>query len=179
MKASYYNYLVNNGDNYILYNTFSDEIILMRPEIHSIYVENINCIDKIREIHSSFYDCLLSKRAIVEDNENEVDCFVKNWYYREQNTRTFTFTINPTLNCNMRCWYCYETKKRMIMGDSVIQRIIAAVENKCKDTQYENIVLSFFGGEPLLTLEKIIKPIINRVEEICTLHDKQLLLGYP
>lgn len=48
MKTSYYNFVLENGDQYILYNVGSDEIIILHPELYELYISNIGCVDKLK-----------------------------------------------------------------------------------------------------------------------------------
>jgi|GEM_PF-3840016 hypothetical protein len=61
MKPSIYNFVFDNGSNYLLYNAASDEIIVMGEELYKLYTENLNDIANIQCHHPKFYDYLLSK----------------------------------------------------------------------------------------------------------------------
>ncbi len=64
--------------------------------------------------------------------------------------------INLTNNCNLRCEYCFVD---FAPERSTLEVAKAACEYLLKDTK-EKPNLWFFGGEPLLELESIIKPIV-------------------
>lgn len=61
----------------------------------------------------------------------------------------FDLTLIVTHNCNLSCVYCYEhnkdTKKRMS-----IETAKMALSQYLTDGEYEDITISFIGGEPLL-----------------------------
>ena len=68
---------------------------------------------------------------------------------------------------NLRCWYCYEKHKRKsIIDEELIENIYNHVLLKYFEDKYEQLQLSFFGGEPMLAGSKVTK-IINKVSDFC------------
>ncbi|WP_440486177.1 radical SAM protein [Segatella hominis] len=176
MKPSIYNFVFDNGSNYLLYNAASDEIIVMGEELYKLYTENLNDIANIQCHHPKFYDYLLSKGAIVDDSCSESDSVIARWKANEVNANTFTITINPTMDCNMSCWYCYEKRNvKTKMDQTVADSVLALIKNICVSVNdYETILLSFFGGEPMLYFDEIVFPLIEKALEICKANGKKL-----
>lgn len=73
-------------------------------------------------------------------------------------------TILPSLACNLRCVYCYETRDAGVMGDEVQAAIVRLAQTRVQPGG--SLAVTWFGGEPLLNL-----PIIERLSrsfmEIC------------
>lgn len=72
-------------------------------------------------------------------------------------------TIAPTVSCNLRCPYCFETKKpsgvmSVEVADSIIKYIESHQDNKWVD-------ITWFGGEPLLCPD-IIEYILEKITGI-------------
>lgn len=61
------------------------------------------------------------------------------------------YIIHLTQNCNLRCKYCYEKKKEKEISLKNIQLLI---DNEIK-RKSEYVVLTFYGGEPLLKKDLI------------------------
>ncbi|MGO4888980.1 radical SAM protein [Anaerobacillus sp. MEB173] len=61
--------------------------------------------------------------------------------------------IMPTEACNFRCTYCYESFPRGNMSGEVLAGLKKFVETKAG--QLSNLMVSWFGGEPLLALDEI------------------------
>lgn len=179
MKTSQYNFLLENGDRYILYNACSDEIVILQPELYDLYVEHLNSIDKLAEKHAEFFNYLVEKQAIVPDDEDESLKVIEQWKEKEEQSDTFSFTVNPTLGCNMNCWYCYEKRKDSVMSDAVAERVARSMESLCREEpRYKRFALSFFGGEPLLYFDTVVKGLIARAREICGRYGKGLSLHF-
>jgi uncharacterized protein len=61
-------------------------------------------------------------------------------------------TIAPTMDCCFRCHYCFEKKEEKYINSETIDNIVKYVENQ-KDLN--GILLTWFGGEPLMAIDKI------------------------
>ena len=65
------------------------------------------------------------------------------------------YTILTTMECNARCFYCYEKERTKIpMSDFVIDKVLKYI---VKTHSKNKIGLSWFGGEPLYNLKVIDK----------------------
>lgn len=88
-----------------------------------------------------------------------------------EETSLFNAVINVTDNCNLRCPYCFtEHNTRVIdLGTmkSAIMFIINQYENKKHNLKTNRKPgFTFFGGEPMLHFEDIIKPTVLWTEEM-------------
>ncbi len=73
-------------------------------------------------------------------------------------SRLYNVVINMTLDCNLDCWYCYESKiPGSRINDETIQIIQKNIIHHYKEAPYRELKISFFGGEPLMQFEAIKK----------------------
>ncbi len=70
---------------------------------------------------------------------------------------TFLLTIAPTLRCNFKCGYCYESQQPSTMNEETEKALLAFGERHLKRSQ--RLMITWFGGEPTLCL-----PIIERLQ---------------
>ncbi|MBI4722400.1 MAG: SPASM domain-containing protein [Candidatus Stahlbacteria bacterium] len=79
-----------------------------------------------------------------------------------------SLTIAPTLECNFECKYCYEREKKIIknitMGDAEEEKLLEFLTNKV--SKIETLFITWYGGEPLLELNRIIS-LSNKMKQIC------------
>ena len=151
-KLSIYNVYIENMKEYaIIYNTCSGKICKISKPLDIIY--NKNVIDLLTqkgflvdERIDEFQELLNVSRSIAEDtNHPNVD-----------------ITLAPSLKCNMRCKYCFEngikleSKLNVITEQTLedVENFILGIANR---ESVENLNLIWFGGEPLLESELIIK----------------------
>jgi uncharacterized protein len=76
--------------------------------------------------------------------------------------------LMPTEQCNFRCVYCYENFRNGAMPKETIDAVRSLLSSRIGDLRY--LVISWFGGEPLLALDAIAS-----VSE----HIRTLLLSNP
>ncbi|KXY70739.1 radical SAM protein [Bacillus pacificus] len=115
----------------------------------------------------STMDRLFSKYDFYS-SENEVD---KVWDdYKEQfQEKFFHLIILPHENCNFRCVYCYERFEKNKMDLDIENGIVNFVKEKLKNNNFSHLVVSWFGGEPLLAvdvIERLSKSFISLCDEL-------------
>ena len=52
--------------------------------------------------------------------------------YVDNDDSTFELIINPTLDCNFHCWYCYENH---LKGSKMDEGIVSAITTLIRDIQ--------------------------------------------
>lgn len=52
------------------------------------------------------------------------------------------------------------------------------IKSISQSPKYNHIILSFFGGEPLLYFKQVVLPIVNGAKEICNRENKSLSLNF-
>lgn len=177
MKHSLYNYLSYINGSAVLYNALSDEMALLEPTLAKMYQQQT--LEEIHGIHPTFYEFLISKGFIVDDTTDEFQQCIDIWEQDDNDPSRFSITINPTLDCNMRCWYCYERHDAdRSMDETVLRNIIQLIEIKTSDPKLKFLHLSFFGGEPLLKYNTIVQPLIERAQTLCNKWNVALSIGF-
>lgn len=78
------------------------------------------------------------------------------------NNHLLTIVLYLTGYCNLKCNYCFEQRFPEKMTLAIAEQAINwAIQNKQKATKLKVL---FFGGEPLLEFNTIIKPIIEKYQ---------------
>lgn len=159
-KPSVFNYYMEYAGRDIVYNTLRHEIAELTEAERSIL--NSECI----EISGS--DCdeitvgLVHDRFLVPIEENETQTYME--FYdlcraraRKPKGKNF-FKIFTTLECNARCFYCFEPDhSRKPMTPETVDAVYDYIIKTKTD---DKIALYWFGGEPLCN--------INAIDHLCT-----------
>jgi uncharacterized protein len=104
---------------------------------------------------------------IVDDTINEREKVWGTFIASVFDDSTFKLTVNPTLSCNFRCWYCYENHEaKPRMTPDVFDKLKKAIAIIA--TKYQCLELSFFGGEPMLEFNTLVHPLIDYVHHIAS-----------
>ena len=89
---------------------------------------------------------------------------------RELFSNELHLIIATTLDCQFRCFYCYESHPKVYMTDDVKQAILKLVEKHAMSGT--NISVVWYGGEPMLDFGTI-QFLSDRFIEICERHRVQ------
>ncbi|MCP4365300.1 MAG: radical SAM protein [Planctomycetes bacterium] len=84
--------------------------------------------------------------------------------------RILSLTLVPSLNCNLRCTYCYQERDTRKMSERVCDEIVLEVERRLSTDGFEGLEVDWFGGEPLLALD-IISTLSNRLIKLAEKHN--------
>lgn len=163
MVFSKYNNIVEvTSTTVALYNALTDKTLFLRKSD----LENPSGNLKNKMVKYGF---------IVQDSLDETAQFVEYAKSVENSREPFHLIINPTINCNFNCWYCYEKHVFSKMKQSTILQIGKLVERLYK--QHDNIQLSFFGGEPLLYYKSVMLPILGHIKKYSHAHSKEFAVN--
>lgn len=167
MKESAYNFFVPYKDRVICFNGISGKVFSVSREDE---FEEIERYIKSPNNHNSLTDFLKRNKFIIEDSTNEVELFKLNNRIAVFDN-SFHLIINPTLECNFNCWYCYEKSIKGRMSEQTKERILRLVENIASEGKMRKLIISWFGGEPMLYLRQIIYPISLSARKLCEKHN--------
>ena len=83
--------------------------------------------------------------------------------YKKKKKKMESLVLNVTNACNLKCKYCFVHKEEphFMSLETAIQAVEYGQKNKRKDSFF----IVFFGGEPLLCYDTIIKPLVEYVKE--------------
>uniref|UniRef100_A0A7V0Z5M9 Radical SAM protein n=1 Tax=candidate division WOR-3 bacterium TaxID=2052148 RepID=A0A7V0Z5M9_UNCW3 len=92
---------------------------------------------------------------IVEENTDELS-FLKFRFYRGAfSGRNLSLILLPTRVCNFKCVYCFEKEINDTMTDEDCKNILQFVRREIYIRKPEALVVSWYGGEPLLAFNTI------------------------
>lgn len=167
MKISKFTKLVNiNSQTSILYNTFSRQYITLLPEKKEKILNFLKEINRgvYSEEEIKIFSELTKKKIIVFDEENEIERIRELEYKACHRNDKFEIVIYATNRCNFRCAYCTQEHVEKNLKKETIEQIIEFIEKTAENV--DEIELNWFGGEPLLQYNDIVK-ILKRANAVC------------
>lgn len=169
-----------SSGNRALFNYVNDSAIILTPKLYEIIEPLIigGEFSEIEQQHPRLYQSLRGKEFIIDQHDSA--SWVLGLLEKKLcSSKIFRLTINPTLDCNLRCWYCYQTHTRnCYMSADTKDAVLNLAKKKIADNQLEAFHLSFFGGEPLLRASKIALPLAREIANLCQIYDKRLRLHF-
>lgn len=167
-------------DIHVFYSMATDSIVTVSAEIFNIIAHHTNDLREIGRIHPDLFDRLRQAKILIKTEVvDEATEIIKNWKNHDANPEHLKITIIPTLQCNLRCWYCYENHDTTLkISKDTIQAIKLYIEHAAQRESIKKIIVDFFGGEPLLCFDTCVKPIVLFAEQICNKYSKSLGIAF-
>ena len=166
-KLSKFNYhCLNDAGELLLFNSylgFNSMCKIKNKTVQRLFLEN----------HTSLTDEILLKlvkKGIIVANELDEDMKLKSLITDTIASQRLGLTISPTEGCNFRCKYCYESHDNLNITNEVKENIIIFVRNNIH--KYTNLHVSWFGGEPLLSL-KTVQDMSKEFMKICNFNRRK------
>ncbi|MDR3047881.1 MAG: radical SAM/SPASM domain-containing protein, partial [Bacteroidales bacterium] len=123
-KKSNYNYFVDYRENKkLLFNGLTGACFCITSSEYQVLEPLLNDTEKFESEYPSDLQRLYKLGYLTESDFDEIAYMkYKNRQAVFQN-KAYHLTINPTLECNFRCWYCYEEHPKGYMSKATIARI--------------------------------------------------------
>ena len=106
--------------------------------------------------------CTTTARAqIFTDFKDKYQAISSFRYSETECAHPTTILLGVTNQCNLKCDYCFVKQNPQEMSFEVAEQAIQWVKENQKITG-NGMAVNFFGGEPLLKFDDIIKPIVEK-----------------
>ncbi len=152
----------------LIYNSLSNNLAVLETDE---YAQLIECKKGTMNIYNpELLNELIRGGFLIEDNVDELKTIRLSLQKERFRTDHLSITIAPTLDCNFSCIYCYEqqSKDSIYMNEDVENAIVQFVKAKIKNISILNV--TWYGGEPLLSVSSIQK-LSEKIIEICDQND--------
>jgi len=169
MKFSKYNLIVPGKDEeqFFLFNTFNGSCfnidrltadIVRKKSIESLSEEN-------KELFTL-------SNVIIQDNINEDHIFAYLQGHVRYDTKKVVSTVLLTLDCNLRCPYCFQglDKATETMTFDQADKYVSFIINTTKKNDAKSVFILLFGGEPLINVDVGIY-ILEKIKLFCDEND--------
>ncbi len=182
MKLSKFNTSIFHKGKFIYHNSLTQQFLLLEPLLMDLLnaAKDEHNIQGIEEVHEELYKSLMSNGFIVSKETDEIQK-VRDLIKEVDNQEdSYHLMVNPTMNCNFNCWYCYETHiKGSKTSPGTLQKITNYVENIMTNKPgLKRFILSFFGGEPLLYFNDVVLPLMQYTYHAAKRHNLELGVSF-
>lgn len=175
MKWSKYNRLIKSQNNYLLYNSLSNSFAELDSDTY-YSLKQFAPGDEIKNIDESLSFELSRIKSIVTSDDIELAKIRYATLKHRFSNGKLLLTINPTLDCNFRCPYCFEGvhNKKLVMSESTENKIVSFIKASGK----KRVDITWFGGEPLMGYESINR-LTKKILELDILYNASMITnGY-
>ncbi|MFI7275050.1 radical SAM protein [Streptomyces sp. NPDC049879] len=115
---------------------------------------------------------LAARHAVVDTAEDELASVLGAYREGSDAPGSRKITIMPTSYCNMACDYCGQEHFKAPVDNARVERVIRRVEGVLADPATGEVVVTWFGGEPLLAL-RVVREMTARFTAAAGRHGKR------
>lgn len=177
---SKYNVVVDKTDNLVtVWNTKHGSLVEFEMEVFDLLSKNYFEDARIQKD----FKAMIKEGFVVDKALDELEEILFQAKQKQYSTGQdmFALVIAPTLNCNYHCPYCFESlvkHDKGIMSEEVINAIVDTISNKiAQSNSLKKVKITWFGGEPLLTYDKVIVPLQKRLSDLCMENNKEFIVN--
>ena len=165
---------INRGQLLLVGLHLRNAIIIEQSTFDAI-ADNLLSHSNLPDDTFSLVNELMELKIIVKRDTDELNEIAKLSLASRVLNNTFSAIVIPTMSCNLRCSYCFQSHKDHASGltSTANMQIIEYLRSQLQNNRYRNLHIRWFGGEPLLSTDSI-KLITKETRKLC----KELNLSY-
>lgn len=157
MRLSKYNtFIASKKLGCFVYNALSNTLIEMDEAHYALLSSFQGGHGSAFDADKDFYDLLRKHFVLAEPDEEQDQLFVQHYQRQAQcfKSSSLVLTIAPTLRCNFRCPYCFESSQATgrSMDADTTKRLAQWIQTH---QDINKLQVTWYGGEPLLAFETI------------------------
>ena len=157
MDPSRYNLFFKAKDGrYLLVNTFTRSKVFVDDELKNVIESGV-----FDQVDSRIVEQLLTLGVITDTDE--LQKFTELYKKRVFMPFEYEFTIIPTYQCNLNCYYCDHSEKTL--SREALEKFKEFFSKELEKGEFENVAIRIAGGEPLLYPQLL----INLLKELAAI----------
>lgn len=117
------------------------------------------------ELPEAVFKALKDGGFLVPRHLNEYD-YIRTRYTISRMRAPVRFVIAPTLDCNLKCFYCFEGKSKGTMAAGVQEALVSFAASRIQERRAGGLTVEWYGGEPLLALDVVVR-LSAKFQSIC------------
>jgi len=183
MQASMFNVRVplDGRDDVFLMNTFTDAQLIVSRDVVEL-LDRVEGYEPASDTERETIEQLTANGFVVTNRAKEREDLKS--FFREvrEGTETLKITVLTTLQCNFACDYCIQgdhgdyNKSAAKMSMEMAARLENWVESRLDTLAPERLVLTFFGGEPLLNMP-VLYYLAEELHQACAARGVTLVIS--
>jgi uncharacterized protein len=169
MKGSKYNILCTTDEGEKLaFNATTCALAVVEDRFINL-LEDINNIDfdVLNEEDKSLINDMKLGNFIIDNEIDELEQLKFRNKVGKFSSSSLGLTIAPTLNCNFKCPYCYETPQTHLMSQDTQKGLLEFIDKNTRNVK--RLSVTWYGGEPLIGID-IINKLSEDILKICSIN---------
>lgn len=163
-------YKIDNNKKVLLHNSRTGKVITLDNKSFDI-LKSVHTVTEFYDnINKLKIDSSIIRDFFSNDDEDKIEVY-RMLHEIKYNDDRLIITIMTTMDCNMKCEYCYQNNlvnRSLYIDEKMAIQIKDWVLKKINSLNPKNVIIHFYGGEPMLNidiLKIVIPPIMKKCEE--------------
>lgn len=174
-KLSRYNLVISYENFKLMYNTLCNSLVCYTLSEYEVIKELLGCLALFEKEYPTLFYGLKSAGFIVDEGNDELE-MVRSANRRIVFDKEYChLTVNPTLDCNLTCWYCSTEYAKAAhcgrMSDETVEKVKRHISYLIEQQRIKRFHLDWFGGEPLMYFNEVVDPISSFAVNLCMKYD--------
>jgi uncharacterized protein len=157
VHPSRYNFSVSHNGGAALYNARTGALLQLDGADTLSLTSHLCKPDfKVEEnaFSAEFFRQLVAGGFVVDSTFDELMA-VREAYWKARGETPFVLTITTTMECNLGCYYCYETRSGAALSTGQLDDVLRAAREGISRSPFRSLHVDWYGGEPLLNISFI------------------------
>lgn len=91
---------------------------------------------------------------------------IRKTYWDARGATPLVITITTTMDCNLGCYYCYESRTKEKIASTNIDSLVTSVRESLQMSKSSSLHIDWYGGEPLLNFDLLVGASFA-LQELC------------
>ncbi|MBF6643410.1 radical SAM/SPASM domain-containing protein [Chryseobacterium indologenes] len=147
-------------DKYVIFSTRSCKVLLLQKENYQSLING-----HFDTITAEIKNQLITALILVPSFENELMEIVEENKMMIDTNNVLYQVIQPSSNCQLGCDYCGQEHTKNDLQAKDYEKLIERIRHKLSLKDYRALLIGWFGGEPLMSLQTLRK-VTGKLKEI-------------
>ena len=170
MKVSKFTRYTEYENDLIVYNTFNGGLGAINkqenPNEYDIIKSIIDQGHSVEDVEALNLNKDFLSNFCVADNVDEINMLSVDYLSRNWDPCNLYFICVVNNYCNFICNYCYESHDKKEFSTELLENLYSSIINYSQNYQLNKIGIEWYGGEPLLSKDKIVS-FTKKLNEYC------------
>lgn len=167
--TSRYNFSIPLERSTLIYNSASGAVLELEGTDAQELLDAL-AGDRVRiaagSLPNELWQQLCREKFLIADDEDEI-AEQRDRFLKARGHTPPVITITTTMDCNLGCYYCYESRTKERLHTDSINDIVEQAGRTVDESEFSTLHVDWYGGEPFLNVEFLEKASLA-LQEMCS-----------